>query len=196
MNELRYQGRTSLAAKHLQPHANAFQKGMRCCRIERNSSRYTRTRNATRLRVLCQNWEQVAQAAPVAERVRQFKCVNAATTMPIVSGVGLKNTRSAERNTGSGIHDPLPYANKGHPYDNCMLDVPVISSSLHGDLDFPGHGPPLSGQARANRVDNECLAAGVFTGWLYRLRRRGRQLPETLARNARLAGLRIGESIR
>lgn len=41
----------------------------------------------------------MAQAATVAERERQFKCMNAATTMPIVSYFGLKNARSAERDT-------------------------------------------------------------------------------------------------
>jgi hypothetical protein len=105
MNELRHQGRTSLAAKRLQPHANTFRKGMRCCPIERNFSRDTRTRGATRLRAVSQNWQQMARAATAAERVRQFKCMNAATTMPIVSCVGLKNTYSAERDTVKGIRD-------------------------------------------------------------------------------------------
>jgi hypothetical protein len=35
------------------------------------------------------------------------------------------------------------------------------------------------GRAHVNRVDDGCLSTDVFTGWLYRLRRRGRQLPRT-----------------
>jgi hypothetical protein len=51
MNEVRYQGRTSLAAKRLQPHANAFQKGMRCCGIERSSRHQDARRNASAVRI-------------------------------------------------------------------------------------------------------------------------------------------------